>query len=170
MGKVTALRCAKCGAVYHGDDHLTCPVCGLEGIFHVEYDYDLMRESLRRNPLRSRDRDDIFRYVDMLPVAAPPPAMLRVGWTPLYKFERLNRALGHEHVYVKDDTVNPSASLKDRASAVGITMAMEKQCPAVACASTGNAASSLAVQTSWMTFSSKTWSFPWMLTAMCGAS
>lgn len=145
MGAVTRLKCAKCGAVYHGDDYLICPKCGLEGIFEVEYDYDLMRDSLRKNPLRRRDRDDIFRYVDMLPVAGPPPAMLRVGWTPLYRFERLNRALGHEHVYVKDDTVNPSASLKDRASAVGITMALERGCPAVACASTGNAASSLAV-------------------------
>jgi threonine synthase len=145
MGVVSALKCAKCGAVYHGSDHLTCPACGLEGIFQVEYDYDIMRESLRKAPLRSRDRDDIFRYVDMLPVAAPPPAMLRVGWTPLYRFQRLNRALGHEHIFIKDDTVNPSASLKDRASAVGITMAREKGCPAVACASTGNAASSLAV-------------------------
>jgi threonine synthase len=71
--------------------------------------------------------------------------MLRVGWTPLYRFEHLNRALGHDNIYIKDDTVNPSASLKDRASAVGITMAREDGCPAVACASTGNAASSLAV-------------------------
>jgi len=145
MGVVTRLKCAKCGAVYKGDDYLICPKCGLEGIFEVEYDYDLMRDSLRKNPLRRRDRDDIFRYVDMLPVAGPPPAMLRVGWTPLYRFERLNRTLGHKHVYIKDDTVNPSASLKDRASAVGITMALERRCPAVACASTGNAASSLAV-------------------------
>jgi threonine synthase len=145
MGVVSSLKCSKCGTVYRGVDHLTCPDCGLEGIFEVQYDYDLMRESLSKHPLRRRDRNDIFRYVDMLPVAAPPPAMLQVGWTPLYRFERLNRALGHEHVFVKDDTVNPSASLKDRASAVGITMAIEKRCPAVACASTGNAASSLAV-------------------------
>jgi len=145
MGVVTALKCSKCGIVYHDSHHLTCPECGLDGIFEVEYDYDLMRDSLRASPLASRGRYDIFRYVDMLPVAAPPPSMLRVGWTPLYRFERLNRALGHEHIYIKDDTVNPSASLKDRASAVGITMAREEARPAVACASTGNAASSLAV-------------------------
>jgi threonine synthase len=145
MGVVSTLKCAKCGALYHGRDHLTCPDCGLEGIFEVEYDYGLMRDSLKARPLRSRDRYDIFRYVDMLPVAAPPPAMLRVGWTPLYRFQDLNRALGHDNIYIKDDTVNPSASLKDRASAVGITMAREDGCPAVACASTGNAASSLAV-------------------------
>jgi threonine synthase len=145
MGVVASLKCAKCGAVYRGTGYITCPGCGLEGILEVEYDYDLMRDSLRRNPLRTRDRRDVFRYVDLLPVTAAPPSMLRVGWTPLYRFERLNRMLGHEHVYIKDDTVNPSASLKDRASAVGITMALEQNRPAVACASTGNAASSLAV-------------------------
>jgi threonine synthase len=145
MGVPARLRCSKCGKTYEGDEYLTCPDCGLEGIFEVEYDYDVMRASLARNPLRSRDRDDIFRYVDLLPVTGPPPAMLKVGWTPLYNFERLNRALGHRHVFIKDDTVNPSSSLKDRASAVGITMALERKCPAAACASTGNAASSLAV-------------------------
>ena len=145
MGVPVRLTCSKCGKAYGGEEFLTCPVCGLEGIFEVEYDYDVMRESLARNPLRSRDRDDIFRYVDLLPVGGPPAAMLKVGWTPLYKFERLNSALGHRHVFIKDDTVNPSSSLKDRASAVGITMALERNCPAAACASTGNAASSLAV-------------------------
>jgi threonine synthase len=145
MGVPVRLRCSKCGKTYEDGRHLTCPACGLEGIFEVEYDYDMMRESLARNPLRSRERDDLFRYVDLLPVAAPPALMLKVGWTPLYTFERLNRALGHRHVFVKDDTVNPSSSLKDRASAVGITMALERKCPAAACASTGNAASSLAV-------------------------
>jgi threonine synthase len=145
MGVVSRLKCVKCGAAYEDDRYLTCPKCGLEGIFEVEYDYDVMRDSLARNPLRSRDRCDIFRYVDLLPVAGPPPAMLKVGWTPLYTFERLNRALGHPRVFIKDDTVNPSSSLKDRASAVGVTMALERECPAAACASTGNAASSLAV-------------------------
>jgi threonine synthase len=145
MGVVSSLKCAKCGSVYEGERYLTCPACGLEGIFEVEYDYQVMRDSLSRHPLRSRDRKDIFRYVDLLPVAAPPPCMLQVGWTPLYQFERLNRVLGHGRVFIKDDTVNPSSSLKDRASAVGITMALESDRPAAACASTGNAASSLAV-------------------------
>jgi threonine synthase len=145
MAAVTGLRCVKCGREYDGESYLTCPECGLDGTFEVEYDYDLMLSSLARNPLPTRDRRDIFRYVDMLPVSAPPAAMLEVGWTPLYRFERLNRALGHEHVLIKDDTVNPSSSLKDRASAVAVAMAMERECPAAACASTGNAASSLAV-------------------------
>jgi threonine synthase len=145
MGKVTRLVCVKCGKSYTGQDHLVCPDCGLEGIFEVEYDYDRMRKSLESHPLRSRVERYLFRYTDMLPVSQAPSGLLEAGWTPLYTFPRLNQAVGHERLYIKDDTVNPSGSLKDRASAVGISMAVERGNPAIACASTGNAASSLAV-------------------------
>jgi len=145
MGKVTRLVCMKCGKDYDSCDHLVCPDCGLDGIFEVEYDYDQMRKSLDENPLRSRTEPSLFRYTDMLPVSQAPSGLLRSGWTPLYTFPRLNKAVGHECIYLKDDTVNPSGSLKDRASAVAISMAIEAGNPAIACASTGNAASSLAV-------------------------
>ncbi len=145
MGKVTRLICMKCGKSYDSCDHLVCPDCGLDGIFEVEYDYDQMRKSLDENPLRSRTEPSLFRYTDMLPVSQAPPGLLKSGWTPLYTFPRLNQAVGHECIYLKDDTVNPSGSLKDRASAVAISMAIEGGNPAIACASTGNAASSLAV-------------------------
>jgi threonine synthase len=145
MAKVKRLRCMKCEKVYEHGLEIICPECGLDGILDVEYDYDEMRSSLKSRPLKSRPERNIFRYVDMLPLSQPPPSMLEVGWTPLYSFPRLNAALGHEHVHIKDDTVNPSASLKDRASAVAIGMALEAGRPGIACASTGNAASSLAV-------------------------
>ena len=145
MGTVTRLVCMKCGKTYTGQDDLVCPACGLEGIFDVEYDYDRMKKSLGERPLRTRTERSLFRYTDMLPVSRAPSGLLEVGWTPLYSFPRLNQAVGHERLYIKDDTVNPSGSLKDRASAVGISMAIERGNPAIACASTGNAASSLAV-------------------------
>jgi threonine synthase len=104
-----------------------------------------MRASLERQPLKTRHERDIFRYADMLPLEQSPPEMLTVGWTPLYRFPLLNRAVGLENLFIKDDTVNPSGSLKDRASAVAIAMAIESGSGAIACASTGNAASSLAV-------------------------
>jgi threonine synthase len=87
----------------------------------------------------------MWRYADMLPTAGLGPRSLRVGWTPLYNFERLGEAVGHSKLYLKDDTANPSASLKDRASAVAVSMALEEHASGIACASTGNAASSLAV-------------------------
>ncbi|MFH1314513.1 MAG: pyridoxal-phosphate dependent enzyme, partial [Candidatus Eisenbacteria bacterium] len=145
MGKVTRLICMKCGKSYGSCDHLVCPDCGLDGIFEVEYDYDEMRKSLEANPLRSRTEPSLFRYTDMLPLSQAASGLLKAGWTPLYTFPRLNQAVGHECIYLKDDTVNPSGSLKDRASAVAISMAVERGNPAIACASTGNAASSLAV-------------------------
>jgi threonine synthase len=145
MAAVTGLVCVKCGKRYSASDHLVCPDCGLDGILDVEYDYDRMRASLSRQPLQARKRYDIFRYADLLPFQKQPPDMLQVGWTPLYRFPSLSRAVGVERLFIKDDTVNPSGSLKDRASAVGIAMAVEGDNAAVACASTGNAASSLAV-------------------------
>lgn len=145
MGKVRKLVCIKCGRSYDFDSFLTCQDCGIEGILDVEYDYDFAAEALRRHPLRERTEQSLFRYIEFLPIEKAPSTLLRVGWTPLYRFERLNKAVGQNQLYFKDDTVNPSGSLKDRASAIGLAMAISSGKQAVACASTGNAASSLAV-------------------------
>jgi len=145
MAKVTGLVCVKCARRYGAAEHLVCPHCGLEGILDVEYDYNEMRASLARSPLKSRSEGSIWRYADMLPTAGLGQRSLRVGWTPLYHFPRLGKAIGHDRLYIKDDTLNPSASLKDRASAVAVAMAVDKGAGGIACASTGNAASSLAV-------------------------
>lgn len=144
-GSVTGLICVKCASRYAAGEHLVCPTCGLEGILDVEYDYDRIKASLKTAPLREREDLSIWRYADMLPTGGLGVHMRRVGWTPLYSFPRLGSALGHQGLLVKDDTVNPSASLKDRASAIAVAMAVEKGAGAIACASTGNAASSLAV-------------------------
>jgi threonine synthase len=66
-----------------------------------------------------------------------------VGWTPLYKADKVEHALGIKSVYVKDDGRNPTASFKDRASAIGVAKALELNKNIVCAASTGNAASSL---------------------------
>ncbi|MCL2342928.1 MAG: threonine synthase, partial [Firmicutes bacterium] len=73
-----------------------------------------------------------------------PPHSLRVGGTPLYRSDRLAEALGIRELYVKDDGQNPTASLKDRPSALAVVKAREAGADTLACASTGNAASSLA--------------------------
>jgi len=87
----------------------------------------------------------MWRYRALLPISysrtdTPP---LAIGGTPLYAVKRLRAYLGMKGLWLKDDTRNPSASLKDRASIIAIMLAEGKT---VACASTGNAASSLAVQ------------------------
>jgi len=86
----------------------------------------------------------IWRYKPLLPVAedaSVPP--LAVGWTPLYKSERLAATLGLKNLWVKDDGRQPTASFKDRASAVAVVKAREKGARIITTASTGNAAAAL---------------------------
>jgi threonine synthase len=152
MGRVSSLRCDACGTAYRpGEILYTCPGCGPRwGTLTIEYDLAevrrrLGRESLGRDPERS-----IWRYFDLLPVgdraAVPAP---RVGGTPLYEAPRLAAELGVRTLYLKDDALNPSASLKDRASAVLVARAREIGAQAVTAASTGNAASSVSLFAAW---------------------
>jgi len=140
------LKCVLCGAEYDVDEVLyVCPEHGDEGALDVVYDYELIGRRLTRERLAGDRNNSIWRYADLLPIAdlglAPP---LQVGWTPLYRAERLGKRLGLKHLWIKDDGREPTASLKDRASAVGVVKALELGRDIMTCASTGNAASSLA--------------------------
>lgn len=147
MDHVLGLKCVLCGAEYDVEEVLyVCPKHGDEGILDVVYDYDLIGRRLTKDHLaRDQQTKSIWRYADLLPIADPglaPP--LQVGWTPLYRAKRLEKRLGLRHLWVKDDGREPTASFKDRASAVGVVKALELGCDIMTCASTGNAASSLA--------------------------
>ncbi len=94
--------------------------------------------------LAERPRDQ-WRYREVLPIepdASLPP--LVVGWSPVSRSDRLAAWLGVKAAWLKDEGRNPSASSKDRASAVGVVLAMQAGTERIACASTGNAASSTA--------------------------
>jgi threonine synthase len=147
MDHVLGLKCVLCGAEYDvGEVLYVCPRHGDEGILDVVYDYDLIGRRLTKDHLaRDQQTRSIWRYADLLPIADPslaPP--LQVGWTPLYRAERLGERLGLKHLWVKDEGREPTASFKDRASAVGVVKALELGRDIITCASTGNAASSLA--------------------------
>ena len=101
-----------------------CPACG--GNLDVVNDYDTILEQIRQSPFDT------------------PRLPLRIGRTPLYAAERLGQSIGLRHLFLKDDTVNPSASSKDRASAAAVLRALDMGASTVAVASTGNAGSSLA--------------------------
>jgi threonine synthase len=141
---VAGLRCLVCGAAYeHGNLH-TCPKCGIQGILDVRYDYDKAGQTLTPSALRSRPFDH-WRYRELLPVSSQAPVPhLQVGWTPVYDVPRLAAAVGIKKLFLKDDGRNPTSSFKDRASSVGVVKAQEFGFTTIACASTGNAASSLA--------------------------
>lgn len=150
MNHVTGLRCVICQRRYQSHEVLyTCPPCGDEGILEVEYDYDAIRQELQaRSPqtlLVNLQRHGMFAYRPFLPVAKETPAPpLLVGATPLYRATRLAAECGVQTVWVKDDGRNPTASLKDRASALAVMKAREQQADIITTASTGNAAAALA--------------------------
>ncbi len=103
------------------------------------------KRRLSRRALAARDDPSLWRYRELLPIGAQARLPnLAVGWSPLRPAPELARHLGVRTLLLKDDGRNPSASLKDRASAVGAVKAVEARRKVIACASTGNAASSLA--------------------------
>ena len=143
MKHVTGARCVRCGKRYEADPHLRTCSCG--GILDVEYDYDYIRTKISRESLASDRKMNIWRYRPLLPVEeTTPDTPLRVGWSPLYEEPVLAARLGLKKLWVKDDGINPTASLKDRASAMAVAKAWEAGARTIACSSTGNAASSLA--------------------------
>ena len=144
MKHVTGLRCVICGKVYQPDELLyVCPDHGNEGILDVEYDYEAIRAEIGAQlPSAS---GGMFAYWPFLPVAETVPAPpLVVGGTPLQEAPRLAEVAGVAELWVKDDGRNPTASLKDRASAVAVMKAQELGADIVTTASTGNAAAALA--------------------------
>ncbi len=144
MSHVTGLKCIVCGEVYPADNRYTCPREGIEGILDVHYDYGRAAKTLTSEALASRTLNQ-WRYRELIPIDSESPLPdLQVGWTPVYRTPRLADALGLAELYVKDDGRNPTCSFKDRASAVGVIKAREFGSDTIACASTGNAASSLA--------------------------
>lgn len=142
MKNVKHAKCVKCGKIYDAVPSLTDCECG--GILDIVYDYDFIKANLTKEKLKTRPYT-MWRYRELLPVEeSTPDTPLRVGWSPLYEADRLGKLLGVKKLWVKDDGQNPTASLKDRASAMAVAKAGEAGAEIIACSSTGNAASSLA--------------------------
>jgi threonine synthase len=143
MKHVLGARCVRCGKVYEAVPDLTNCECG--GILDIEYDYGHIKRYFTRETLLGRGECSMWRYRELLPTEEDTPAPpLRVGWSPLYEEPRLAAELGIARLWVKDDGLNPTASLKDRASSMAVAKAYEAGASVIACSSTGNAASSLA--------------------------
>ena len=136
-------QCVKCGKTYEAVPDLTNCECG--GILEIVYDYEYIKTVLTKEKLAARKNPTMWRYRELLPVEeTTPDTPLRVGWSPLYEAPRLAEKLGIAKLWIKDDGLNPTASLKDRASAMAVAKAGEAGAKVIACSSTGNAASSLA--------------------------
>lgn len=142
MGYIHGLRCRACGAEYPAARLTVCDACF--GPLEVRYDLEAVREAFTRDALPRRSKD-LWRYRELLPVTDESSRVdLAAGYTPLRRADNLAKELGLRSLWVKDDTVNPTYSFKDRPVAVAIAKAREWDLPAVGCASTGNLAAATA--------------------------
>ncbi len=152
MEHVLGLRCMICGTEYGPDEvEYVCPKHGDDGILDVVYDYRRIARRISPAKLAGSPTRSIWRYLPLLPVEPEVVEPLirgtvlgRVGWTPLYPAPRLAESLGLQHLWIKDDGREPTASFKDRASAIAVVKTRERGYEVVTTASTGNAAAALA--------------------------
>ncbi|MBU1221618.1 threonine synthase [Myxococcota bacterium] len=145
MKNILEKKCVLCNESFELEtSFLTCPKCGEEGILDFVYDYDFIKDHYLKSVSES-PRPDIWRYSALLPVTeAKFFTKTLIGPTPLIKSERLSSYTGIRNLYIKDDGRLPTASYKDRASALAIGSAKSLGINLICAASTGNAAASLA--------------------------
>jgi threonine synthase len=142
VGRMTALRCPKCGNEPTSKTIFSCAMCGsiLEVIVEIGH---LTRADLLAMS-QSRDRT-IWRWFEFLPLESRSSIVsLGEGCTPLIRATRLGEQLGISRLYLKNDTVLPTGSLKDRSNSVGLSKAKELGFSTATVMSTGNAAASVA--------------------------
>jgi threonine synthase len=140
MGSILGLRCRECGREYPAEPIHVCEFCFAP--LEVVYDYDEIRSVI--SPTRIADGPrSIWRYTDLLP-GGEKRVDLGAGLTPLIPAPRLGAELGLHDLWIKNDTLNPTHSFKDRVVSVALTVAREFGFNTAACASTGNLANAVA--------------------------
>ncbi len=146
MKPAFTFRCSFCGREFEPHQvTYTCPHDGHN--LDVLLDYAALRRQLRPAHFWQTGEPSLWRYLPLLPVDDPGghgTPLRRVGFTPLEEAPRLRAALGFPYLWVKDESPNPTASFKDRASAVVLARSREIRAPVVVTASTGNAGAALA--------------------------
>jgi threonine synthase len=138
---LVGLRCRECGRDYPIEPLNVCDFCF--GPLEVVYDYDAIARVITRERIEAGP-NTMWRYQDLLPVDNNESVDLHTGFTPLIRAKNLGRFLGLDELYLKNDSVNPTFSFKDRVVGVAATKAIEFEFDTLACASTGNLAGSVA--------------------------
>lgn len=138
MGSIRSLKCRECGKEYEPQFRYVCEDCF--GPLDVTY----KELSINRQTFESREKT-YWRYFELLPIADKSNVVnLNAGLTPLQNAEQLGERLGLKNLFIKNDSVNPTFSFKDRPAGVAVSRAKETKLKAVGCASTGNLASATA--------------------------
>jgi threonine synthase len=146
MGTFVGYRCSICGKEYAPDEiQYQCPAD--QGNLDVVLDYQGLKKNLSMNDILQAKDPSLWRFLPLLPVADPggdgTPLKL-AGGTPLVQPRMLAEQLGIRQLWIKDEGRNPSASFKDRASAVVVARTRQIGAEVVVTASTGNAGAALA--------------------------
>src|ERR1700719_2688429 len=142
MPKLLGLRCRECGTEYELQATHVCEMCF--GPLDAVYDYAALKKRVTRESIE-KGPPSIWRYRDLLPIEDSTPVVtLGEGFTPLVKADRLGAELGLRNLYLKNDSMNPTNSFKDRVVSVAISWARARGFETIACASTGNLANAVA--------------------------
>ncbi len=141
MSYIKGLFCKECGREYPAEPLNVCDFCF--GPLEVTYDYDAISKVISREKI-AHGPHTLWRYHDLLPADVDNAVDINAGFTPLIKAKNLAKSLGLDELYIKNDSVNPSFSFKDRVVAIASTKALEFGFDTLACASTGNLAGSVA--------------------------
>jgi len=139
--RIKGLRCRECGTRFPLAAQHVCDECF--GPVEVEYDYGIIRELVDPDRI-ARGPATIWRYRDLLPIEGEDVVDIGAGFTPLLRAGNLARRLGLRELWIKNDSVNPSYSFKDRVVSVAATKARELGFDTLSCASTGNLACAVA--------------------------
>lgn len=146
MASFVGFRCSLCETTYAPDEvQYTCPQDGAN--LDVILDVEAIRLNWKKRFITSRAEASLWRYLPLLPVSDPRgegTPLRAAGWTPTYFLPRLAERLGLRYLWVKDESRNPTASFKDRASALVVVRAREIGAEVIVTASTGNAGAALA--------------------------
>lgn len=138
-------RCSLCASTYGpAEVTYTCPKDG--GNLDVVMDTAAIRKSYSPSQFSGGVPNSLWRYASLMPVAMPQgeTPLHAAGGTPVFATDRLAARLGMKHLWIKDESRNPTASFKDRASSVVVARAIEIGAEVVITASTGNAGAALA--------------------------
>ena len=141
MTHVKSLRCRECKSEYPIEPLNACEFCF--GPLEVEYDYKSIAKAVSKKTIENGPHS-MWRYHDFLPVSKESAVDISTGYTPLIHAKNLGQKLGLENLYIKNDSVNPTYSFKDRPVSVTTTKALEFEFEVLACVSTGNLMGSVA--------------------------
>jgi len=138
---VSGLSCTGCGRAFPAEALHVCDRCFAP--LEVSYDLDAVKAGISRASIAAGP-PSLWRYADLLPASAEGRVDLGAGFTPLLRADRLAAELGLGELWLKNDTVNPTGSFKDRVVSVALSKARQLGFKVAACSSTGNLANSVA--------------------------